>query len=65
MSDQAFMELIPLTPFRKRFVDAGGRPLAKEPLYWTDYGLAGYPVVGMLVQRALAARGLLTEKKEP
>lgn len=50
---------------RKRFVDAGGRPLAKEPLYWTDYGLAGYPVVGMLVQRALAVWGLLTEKKEP
>lgn len=50
---------------RKRFVDAGGRPLAKEPLYWTDYGLAGYAVVGMLVQRALAARGLLTEKNKP
>ena len=50
---------------RKRFVDAGGNPLAKEPLYWTDYGLASYAVVGMLVQRALAAREFLTEKKEP
>ena len=36
MSDQAFMELIPLTPFRKRFVDAGGRPLARSPFIgWT------------------------------
>lgn len=36
----------------KRFVDVSGAPLAGEPACWTDYGLAGYALVGELVHRA-------------
>lgn len=37
----------------KRFVDVQGLPLDREPRYWSDYGLAGYALVGEKIQAAL------------
>ncbi len=42
----------------KRFVDVSGRPLGREPPYWSDYGLASYAVVGKKVRKTLESRGL-------
>lgn len=39
---------------KKRFVDVQGMPLANQPQYWSDYGLASYAIVGGKIQAALS-----------